>query len=48
MGNGFVKTALGAQRITQINLTRPDEVNTVLAAGRADICAVDARLYAPA
>jgi anthraniloyl-CoA monooxygenase len=30
------------------NLTRPDEVNTVLAAGRADICAIDARLYAPA
>ncbi len=29
------------------NLTRPDDVNTVLAAGRADLCAVDPRLYAP-
>ena len=28
------------------NISKPDDVNTILAAGRADICAVDPRLYA--
>ncbi len=28
------------------NISRPDDANTVLAAGRADICAIDPRLYA--
>jgi anthraniloyl-CoA monooxygenase len=29
------------------NLSKPDDANTILAAGRADLCAVDPRLYAP-
>ena len=28
------------------NIGKPDDANTILAAGRADLCAVDPRLYA--
>ena len=29
------------------NLTTADEINTILAAGRADLCVLDPRVYAP-
>jgi anthraniloyl-CoA monooxygenase len=43
-----IRNDVGVPVMVGGNLTRPDEVNTLLAAGRADICAVDTRLYAPA
>ena len=43
-----IRNVAGVPVMVGGNLTRPDDLNTVLAAGRADICAIDARLYAPA
>ncbi len=41
-----VRNEAGVPTIAAGNLTTADEVNTVLAAGRADLCLLDPRLYA--
>jgi anthraniloyl-CoA monooxygenase len=42
----LVRNEAGVSTMVGGNLTTADEVNTVLAAGRADLCLLDPRAYA--
>jgi anthraniloyl-CoA monooxygenase len=44
----LVRNSAGVPTMVGGNLTTADEVNTVLAAGRADLCLLDPRAYAGA
>jgi anthraniloyl-CoA monooxygenase len=43
-----IRNEVGVPTMVGGNITKQDDVNTILAAGRADLCLVDARLYATA
>jgi anthraniloyl-CoA monooxygenase len=42
-----IRNDAGISTMVGGNLGKADDANTILAAGRADICVVDRRLYAP-
>jgi anthraniloyl-CoA monooxygenase len=42
-----IRNETGVPTMVGGNLTTADEMNTILAAGRADLCILDPRIYAP-
>jgi anthraniloyl-CoA monooxygenase len=43
-----IRNGTGVPVMVGGNIAKQDDANTILAAGRADLCLVDPRLYSPA